>query len=60
MKDSIKSYNEFIFEDVLLEGKLEAISKCGNTPFEAKEVQILGNKTLKISSINRVGFLRPH
>ena len=28
------------------------ISKCGNTPFEAKEVQILGNKTLKISSIN--------
>ena len=36
MKDLIKSYNELIFEDVLLEGKLEAISKCGNT-FEVEE-----------------------
>lgn len=36
MKDLIKSYNELIFEDVLLEGKLEAISKWGNT-FEVEE-----------------------
>ena len=36
MKDLIKSYNELIFEDVLLEGKLEAISKWGNA-FEVEE-----------------------
>ena len=36
MKNLVKSYNEIIFEDVLLEGKREAISKWGNT-FEVEE-----------------------